>query len=122
MVLVLFFAIAQSAAPLMHAHFAGGGARDSGVHIHLGTSLPPASGDHGIANEIRDFEARILSAPDEYFKDEALRVLDLPAIGGANASNRHAQPMAPLARFVCVPTTAPQLFPKPLPLAPPVSA
>lgn len=121
MVLVLFFAIAQSAAPLMHAHFAGGGARDSGVHIHLGTSLPPASGDHGIANEIRDFEARILSAPDEYFKDEALRVLDLPAIG-ANASNRHAQPMAPLARYVCVPTTAPQLFPKPLPLAPPVSA
>jgi hypothetical protein len=120
--LALFFAIAQTAAPLLHAHFSDGGAGDSGVHIHLGMTLPPPGGDHIRTREIRDFEARILTAPDEYFKDEPLHVLDLPAVGSADFSTRDAGRPEASARFVSVPRTAAQPFPKPLPLAPPASA
>lgn len=119
--LALFFAIAQTAAPLLHAHFADGGAGDSGVHIHLGMTLP-LPGDHIRTSEIRDFEARILTAPDSYFKDEPLHVLDLPAVGSTDVSARDEGRTEARACFVAVPTTAAQLFPKPLPLAPPASA
>lgn len=116
---VLFFALAQSVAPLLHAHFSDSSGGDSGVHIHLAVAVPATSGDHGRASEIRDFEARILAAPDEYFRDEVLRVLDLPTIGTAHVSHRDPERRNSPPRFACVPATAAQPFPKPLPLAPP---
>ena len=119
--LLLFFALAQTAAPLLHAHFSDGGAGDSGVHIHLGMSMPLPAGDHAPTSDIRDFEARILTAPDAYFKDEPLHVLDLPAVGGAYFSTCDEGRADAPARFVSVPTTAAHRFPKPLPLAPPAS-
>jgi hypothetical protein len=120
--LVLLFALAQTIAPLLHAHFSDGSGGDSGVHIHLAVSIPATSDDHGSASEIRDFEARILSVPDEYFRDEALRVLDLPPIGGTHVSHRDAERRIDRLRFACVPATAAQPFLKPLPLAPPAPA
>ncbi len=105
--LVLFFAIAQTVAPLLHAHFSGGSAGPSGVHIHLGVSIPAAS-HHAGAREIRDFEARIVSTPDAYLRDEeALRLLDLPAIADT-ASPTCTVRTSQAERFVCVPTTAAQ--------------
>jgi hypothetical protein len=120
--LALLFAVAQAAGPLLHMHFADGTAGDSGVHIHLGMSVPPAADPHPPTREIRDFEARILTAPDAYFKDEPFDVLDLPVIGDICFSTRD-EPRADVpARFVAVLSSAPHPFPKPLPLAPPASA
>jgi hypothetical protein len=119
--LVLFLAIAQAVAPLLHAHFADGSAGPSGVHIHFGLSVPLAAGGHAVPIEVRDFEARIVSTPYAYLRDEALRVLDLPALGAAAVSACSEQTLA-AGRFVCVPATVIPFFPKPLPLAPPASA
>ncbi|HQR52151.1 MAG TPA: hypothetical protein PLZ79_02695 [Burkholderiales bacterium] len=119
--LVLLFAIAQTVAPLLHAHFADGSAGPSGVHIHLGLSVPFAANHHTVTTEIRDFEARVVSTPDAHVGDDVLRLLDLPAIDGAvvaSCSGRTTE----AERFVCVQPTAAQPFPKPLPLAPPASA
>jgi hypothetical protein len=119
--LVLFFAVAQTATPLLHAHFsddrAGG---DAGIHIHLGVPLP--ADDHALTSDIRDFAARILSVPDAHVRDEALRVLDLPAFGVPAFPPPQSRPTEAVPRFVCVPSAAPQPFPKPLPLAPPAPA
>lgn len=120
--LVLFFALAQSVAPLLHAHFSDGSSGDHGVHIHLPVAVPGTAGDHGIASEIHDFEARILSTPDGHVRDEVLRVLDLPAIGATHVSQRDSERRIAPPRFACMPATAAQPFPKPLPLAPPAPA
>ena len=120
--LVLFFALAQTAAPLLHAHFTDDSADGSGIHIHLGMSVPLSAGDHVQTSEIHDFEARILTAPEAYFKDELLHVLDRSAVVGADRSTRDTGRVEGPARFVAVPTAAAQPFPKPLPLAPPASA
>jgi hypothetical protein len=119
--LVLFFAIAQAAAPLLHTHFSDGGAGDSGFHIHLGMSVPLPAGDYAPASAIRDFDSRILTAPDAYFKDEPLHLFDLSAVGSPDSSTRDERRTDTPTRFVSAPTTA-QPFPKPLPLAPPASA
>jgi hypothetical protein len=120
--LLLFFAVAQAAAPLLHTHFADGSAGDSGVHIHLGMSVPVAADRHPPTREIRDFEARILTAPDAHFKDEPFHLLDLPTVRGICFSTCD-EPRADVpARFVAVPASAAHPFPKPLPLAPPASA
>jgi hypothetical protein len=118
--LVLFFTIAQIAAPLLHAHFSDGSQGVSGVHIHVGTSATRVADRHGAASEIRDFEARILSAPEGFFRDEPLCVLDLPAVGGSECSIPSQEGAHPAVQFVPVLATAAQPFPKPLPLAPPV--
>jgi hypothetical protein len=119
--LVLFLAVAQAVAPLLHAHFADGSEGPSGVHIHLGLSVPFAVGGHAITAEVRDFEARIVSTPEAYLRDEGLRVLDLPALGTA-ALSMYSEQALTAGCFVCVPATVTPLFPKPLPLAPPASA
>jgi hypothetical protein len=117
--LMFFFTIAQSAAPLLHAHFSDGSAGVSGVHIHFGMSV---TGNHAFSSELRDLEARILSAPDAYFRDEVLRVLETPALVEALISIRSTPQASARAGFASIPTRAPQPFPKPLPLAPPASA
>lgn len=118
--LVLFFAIAQTVAPLLHAHFADGSGGPSGVHIHFGASVPLAA-PHPAISEIRDLEARIVATPAAHVRDETLRLFDLPAIDATVIVCCAGQTKA-AARFVVAPTTAAQPFPKPLPLAPPASA
>jgi hypothetical protein len=119
---VLFFALAQTAAPLLHAHFSDDSTGGSGIHIHLGVSMPSIASDPARTRDIRDFAARILTAPVAHFKDEPLDVFDLPLVGGTDFSTRdEGWPDAP-ARFVSVPGSTAQPFPKPLPLAPPASA
>jgi hypothetical protein len=120
--LLLVFAIAQTVSPLLHAHFSDEIEGSSGVHIHFGVSSPAPWLEAFATSEMRDFDARILSAPAAHVRDEPIRLFDLPAVVGPQYLASKAASGGAVARFVPVPTTAAQPFPKPLPLAPPASA
>ena len=117
--LLLFFAVAQMAAPLLHAHYADGSAGAAGVHLHLVSVDHLRTGEAGSANEIHDREARTVSAPVEYFRDESLRLLDLPFAMGSPLPRIEPLRLTAPTHFIPVPATVAKRFPKPLPLAPP---
>jgi hypothetical protein len=119
--LVLFFAVTQMAAPLLHAHYGEGSVGAAGLHLHL-ESVEHSHGNWASAgSEVHDREARTLSAPVEHFRDESLRLLDLPATPGASRLRLYPQRLVAKVVFIPITATAAQPFPKPLPLAPPAS-
>jgi hypothetical protein len=120
--LVLLFAVTQMATPLLHVHFGDGSAGPAGVHLHMVNGDHIRPDDRAARSEIHDREARSISAPVEYFRDEPLRLLDLPAAAGAASIAWDPQRYSHAAHFIPVPATAAQPFPKPPPLAPPASA
>jgi len=117
--LVMLFALTQMASPLLHAHYAEGGEGATGLHLHMVNVNHLRREDGAARSEIRDPEARAVSAPVEYFRDESLRLLDLPFAPGSPLSSLDRERFVASAVFTPVPATAAQPFPKPLPHAPP---